>query len=134
MVPKSCKNMKKGMHKLDMWQRKELPSVFVTWSDNNIVKILSNYHTPFVVQRGLESRIKMMNYVNKFKHLLSVHTPSYQVKYFESFALIDKEYRFKSKYDWVYIVLYNIIISQDLIIITCLFACFSIFPIIQQES
>ena len=44
----AMKKTKKGTHKLAMWQ--QLPLVFAVWAYNAIVKSLSNFHSPTIIQ------------------------------------------------------------------------------------
>ena len=92
-----CKKMKNGTHKSVMCQHKAMPLVFATWSDNNIVKTLSNCHSPFFVEGGLQRRIKITNIQQQLQ--APVNYPSQQVTYSDTFHLIDKGNGVESKYD-----------------------------------
>ena len=41
--------MKKGTYEARVFQHKHKPLVYALWSDNNIVKTLSNFHTPKIL-------------------------------------------------------------------------------------
>lgn len=70
--------------------------VFGAWSDCNIVKTLNNCHSPFVVEGGLQRKIKIGNVRLRLKTPFTC--PSQQVKYSGTFHLIDKLNGVESKY------------------------------------
>ena len=49
----AMKKTMKGTHTTAMWQHKELPLVFAAWADNAIVKTLSNFHSPVIIEDGV---------------------------------------------------------------------------------
>ena len=53
------KVMKKGTYKSIMYQHDSKGLVLVMWSDNNIVQTLSNFHSPKVVEDGLQQKRKV---------------------------------------------------------------------------
>ena len=81
--------MKKGTHETIMWQHKTMPLVFAVWSDNNIVKTLSNCHSAYVVEGGLNRRFKIDNVRQRLQ--TPVDCPQQHVTYSDMFHLIDKE-------------------------------------------
>ena len=44
-----------------MWQHNNLPLVFAAWSDNAVIKSLSNFHSPIIIEDGIQRRIKIDN-------------------------------------------------------------------------
>ena len=43
---------KKWMYEYRIWRHNDIqPSVAAVWSDNGIIKILSNYHQPIIIAR-----------------------------------------------------------------------------------
>ena len=52
---------RKGSHETNMWQHNNLPLVFAAWSDNAVVKSLSNFHSPIIIEDGVQRRIKIDN-------------------------------------------------------------------------
>ncbi len=47
------KGLKKGTYDCIMWQHNEEDLCYAMWCDNNIVRTLSNFHSPEVVEGGL---------------------------------------------------------------------------------
>ncbi len=49
-VKENVKDMKRGTYESLCFQHKMHPLCFVVWSDNNLVKNLSNFHSPTILQ------------------------------------------------------------------------------------
>ena len=45
---------RKGNHESHLWQHNNLPLVFAAWNDNAVVKSLSNFHSPIIVEDGVQ--------------------------------------------------------------------------------
>ena len=135
----TCKKMKKGTHETVMWQHKELPLVFAAWSDNNIVKTLSNCHSPIILEGGLMRRIK----VNKKRERdqTPVDCPLQQQFYPGSFHLIDKGNGAEATYDlggqrYVCTQLYRIVSYRNVLyqLISSLFCSFFLFYYLARNT
>ena len=50
----AMKKTMKGTHATSMWQHNTLPLVFAAWADNAIVKTLSNFHSPVIINNGVQ--------------------------------------------------------------------------------
>ena len=50
----AMKATRKGTHETSMRQHNTLPLVFTAWDDNAIVKALSNFHSPVIIQDGVQ--------------------------------------------------------------------------------
>ena len=37
-----------------LWQHNNLPLVFAAWNDNAVVKSLSNFHSPIIIQNSVQ--------------------------------------------------------------------------------
>ena len=55
----AMKKTMKGTHATSMWQHNTLPLVFAAWADNAIVKTLSNFHSPVIIDDGVHRRCKI---------------------------------------------------------------------------
>ena len=44
----------KGTQATAMWEHKELPLVFAAWANNAIVKMLSNFHSPVMINNSVQ--------------------------------------------------------------------------------
>ena len=51
--------MKKGTYDSIMYQHINEELVLAMWSDNNIVRTLSNFHSPVVIEDGLQRKSKV---------------------------------------------------------------------------
>jgi len=72
-----------------MWQHDSLPLCVAAWSDNNIVKTLSNFHSP-VIEEGRLQRRRMDEITGTSnKKPSDVDAPIQQVDYCESYHQID---------------------------------------------
>ena len=67
------------------------------WSDNNIVRTLSNFHQPKIIQDGL-LRKRWVGGVRE-RHQTSVSCPEKNRDYSKTFHLIDKGNGAEAKYD-----------------------------------
>ena len=47
------KTMKKGSYDSVLYQHDSEPLVYAMWTDNNIVRTLSNFHPPFIIESGI---------------------------------------------------------------------------------
>ena len=52
-VKEEATKMKIGMYESVIFQHKTMPLFFTVWSNNNLVKTLSNYHTPTILLLGV---------------------------------------------------------------------------------
>eukprot|EP00956_Cyclotella_meneghiniana_P033550 scaffold96912_cov61-Cyclotella_meneghiniana.AAC.1 len=91
--------MKVGNYESVMFQHKALPLTYALWSDNSIVKTLSNFHTPEVLEAG--SGVARRRRVDGQREMerTEVQCPLQQKDYSETFHLIDKGNGKESKYD-----------------------------------
>ena len=78
----------KGVHTPDMQQHNELSLVFPAWSDNAVVKLLSNFHSPIIIPNGVQRRIKIDKV--RQRDLVGVPVPLQQKDYSETFHKVDK--------------------------------------------
>ena len=53
------KAMKKNMYEAVMWKHRTEPLCYAIWFGNNLVRTLSNFHTPKVVDEGIKRRRKI---------------------------------------------------------------------------
>ena len=67
------------------------------WSDNCIVKTLSNYHKPIIVANGL-MRKKMKEDNFREEHQLVVDTPNQNIDYSATFHQVDKGNMIEARY------------------------------------
>ena len=91
------KAMKKGTYDSIMYQHDLGGLVFAMWSNNTIVRTLSNLHLPKVVQDGLQWERKVNDVPGQAQ--TPVACPLQNKDYSETFHLIDKGNGTKSKYD-----------------------------------
>ena len=80
-----------------MYQHKTEPLTYTIWADNNFVKTLSNFHSPFVEQEALR-RKKKEDWVRQSSQTY-VAAPEQQVDYCNTFHLIDKGNGAEAKFD-----------------------------------
>jgi len=70
------------------------------WADNNVVKILSNYHNPTICPEGSDvMRKKKGDNGRREIHQSPVSCPEQSKDYSETFNLIDKGNGEKAKFD-----------------------------------
>ncbi|KAL7527926.1 hypothetical protein ACHAXR_002197 [Thalassiosira sp. AJA248-18] len=94
-VTEDHKKMKVGNYESIMYQHRTKPLSFTMWSDNNIVKTLSNFHTPEILPAavGVLRRRRVDGVREELQ--TEVSCPIQQKDYSETFHLNGKE----SKYD-----------------------------------
>ena len=93
----AMKKTKEGTHKSAMWQHNELPLVFAAWADNAIVKTLSNFHSPVIINDGVQRRCKIAGV--RQRDAVGVPVPAQGKAYCETFHKIDKGNGAEAKYD-----------------------------------
>jgi hypothetical protein len=91
------KGMKNCTYESVMFQHDNLPLVVALWADNNIVRTMSNFHSPEIIEDGLMRR-KRINGVRD-KEQSPVPCPTQMQYYSETFHLIDKGNGAKAPYD-----------------------------------
>ena len=91
------KAKRKGTHTTAMWQHNTLPLVFSAWADNAIVKTLSNFHSPVIIQDGVHWRCKIDGV--RQREPVGVPIPEQGKAYCETFHWIDKGNCKEAKYD-----------------------------------
>ncbi|KAL7536120.1 hypothetical protein ACHAXR_006945 [Thalassiosira sp. AJA248-18] len=98
-VKETRKNMTVGTYESHMFQHRTKHLSFTMWSDNNIVKTLSNFHTPevLVAAEGVLWRRRVDGL--REQERTEVSCPKQQKDYNETFHLIDKGNGKESKYD-----------------------------------
>ena len=89
--------MKKRTYEYKMWQHNTRSLVAAIWSDNGLVKTLSNYHQPIIVADGL-MRKKMGADKVRDKHQSPVDAPKQNIDYSKTFHQIDKGNMIESRY------------------------------------
>ena len=89
--------MKKRTYEYKMWQHNTRSLVAAVWSDNGLVKTLSNYHKPVIVADGL-MRKKMGADKVRDKHQPPVDAPKKNIDYSKTFHQIDKGNMIESRY------------------------------------
>ena len=82
-----------------IFQHINLPLVFAMWSDNNIVKTLSNFHSPEILPAGSAVRRKRKVNGKREQHRTEVMCPVQLLAYTLTFHLIDKGNGTESGYD-----------------------------------
>ena len=96
-VKEDKKGMQKGTYDSIMYQHNDEELVLAMWSDNNIVRTLSNFHSPEVIEDGL-NRKRKVNGVRE-RAQTPVPCPKQNKDYSETFHLFDKGNGAESKYD-----------------------------------
>mmetsp|Transcript_2847 Transcript_2847/g.5763 ORF Transcript_2847/g.5763 Transcript_2847/m.5763 type:complete len:366 (+) Transcript_2847:358-1455(+) len=91
------KAMKKNTYEIIMWQHDSECLTYAIWSNNNLVWTLSNFHTPKVVDGGL-NRKKKVDGVRE-REPAPVPCPEQNIYYSNTFHLVDKGNGVKAKYD-----------------------------------
>ncbi len=91
--------MKPGTYESVLFQHRDKPLCYAMWSDNNIVKTLSNFHKPEILQVGdgvlRRKKVDGVREANK----TDVSCPVQQRDYSKTFHLIDKGNGKESNYD-----------------------------------
>ncbi len=95
-----CDKMKIGTYDSAIWEHNSKNLVFAAWSDNAIVKTLSNFHGATILdaENGLMRRCKDKNKKREMKQK-PVPCPAQTKDYCEMFHLIDKGNGAEAKYD-----------------------------------
>ena len=88
-----------GAYESNMFQHNTLPLVFALWSDNNIVKTLSNFHSPTILAEGHGVRRRKRVGRSRDHHQSDVSCPAQMKAYCETFHQIDKGNGAESNYD-----------------------------------
>ena len=87
----------KGTHKSVMWQHNTLPLAFAAWANNAIVKSLSNFHSPIVIQDSARRWCKIDGASQRDQ--VGVSVPVQGKDYPETFQKIDKGNDAEANYD-----------------------------------
>ena len=82
------KAVKKNIYEAVMWQHDSEHLCYAIWYGNNLVRTVSNFHTPKVVDEGLK-RERKVNGVQE-RDPTVVPCPQQNIDYSETFHLIDK--------------------------------------------
>ena len=93
------KAMKVGTYASEIWLHSDLPLVYAMWSDNNIVKTLSNFHSPEILPAGDGLLRKRRVDGQREQHRTDVTCPVQNRAYSETFHLIDKGNGAEASYD-----------------------------------
>ena len=92
--------MKIGSYESVCFQHNTMPLCFAMWADNNIVKTLSNYHSPTILPEGPGVMRKKKGADGKREFRQSpVPCPQQSKDYSETFHLIDKGNGAEAKFD-----------------------------------
>jgi hypothetical protein len=92
--------MKRGTYDSVCWQHKARPLNFAVWLDNALVKSLSNFHRPEILEAGMGVMRKQQNDDGKQERIrMEVLCPAQTKDYCETSHLIDKGNRAKVYYD-----------------------------------
>jgi hypothetical protein len=92
--------MKRGTYESVCFQHRTKPLCFAIWSDNNLVKTLSNFHPPTILAKGAGVLRKKRGMDGKRERTRSeVPCPVQNKHYSETFHLIDKGNGKEAKYD-----------------------------------
>ena len=81
--------LKVGMYESIYWQHRMLNLCYVVWSDNNKVKMLSNFHSPDLLEVRLGKLLKMRVDGKRDRDKSEVPCPVQMKDYCETFHLID---------------------------------------------
>ena len=91
--------LKVGTYVSIFWQNRMLNLCYVVWSDNNKVKTLSNFHSPVVLEVGLDMLRKMRVDGKRDRDKSEVPCSVQMKDYCETFHLIDKGNGAEANYD-----------------------------------
>ena len=89
--------IKKKTYEYKMWQHNTESLVAAVWSDNNLVKTLSNYHEPQIVASGMMRR-KIGDDGIRQKDATPVDAPIQNVDYSDTYYQIDKSNQIEARY------------------------------------
>lgn len=90
-------SIKKKTYEYKMWQHNTQSSVAAVWSDNNLVKTLSNYHQPQIIPAGMMRRKIGDNGIRE-KDATPVNAPMQNVNYSDTYCQIDKSNQIEAQY------------------------------------
>ena len=93
----TCKEMTLHTYESAVWQHNTIPLCMAAWADNAVVKTLSNFHTPVVIEEGLLRR-GIDEDGNRERDQSYVDAPEQMVDYCNTFHLIDKGNGIESRY------------------------------------
>ena len=96
---KDKSSLKVGSYDSILYQHRTLNLCYAMWADNNIVKTLSNFHTPEILEAGTGVRRRRKVDGKREDKKTEVPCPSQQKHYSSTFHLIDKGNGKESKYD-----------------------------------
>jgi hypothetical protein len=92
--------MKKGTYKIVCWQHKTQTLCFAVWSDNALVKTLSNFHGLDILKAGMGVMRKQRdNNSKQVSNRMVVPRPAQTKDYCKTFHLIDKRNGAEVNYD-----------------------------------
>ena len=91
------KRLSKNTYETVMWQHNSECLCYAIWSDKNLVRTLSNFHSPKVVDGGIRRRRKVHGV--RERDPVSVPCPQQNIDYSDTFHLIDKGNGAEAKYD-----------------------------------
>ena len=86
-----------GDYESRLLQHNNLHLVFAAWSNNGVIKSLINFHSPIIIQDGVQRQIKINNV--RQQDSVDVPVPLQQKDYSETFHKIDKGKDVEAKYD-----------------------------------
>ena len=90
--------IQKGQYNSLFYQHKDQPLTYAIWTDNNFVKVLSNFHQPKVSVQGVKRKRRGAN--GRREHYQTpVDIPLQTQDYCETYHLIDKGNGAEAKYD-----------------------------------
>ncbi len=99
-VANQIRKMKKGTYDSVCWQHKTRSLNYAVWSDNAIVKTLSNFHGPAYLEAGMGMMQKHQDKDGKRERTrTNVPCPAQTKDYCETFHLIDKGNGAEVNYD-----------------------------------
>ena len=90
-------SIKKKTYEYKMWQHNTQSPVTAVWSDNNLVKTLSNYHQPQIIPAGMMRRKIGDNGIRE-KDATPVNTPMQNVNYSDTYYQINKSNQIEAQY------------------------------------
>ena len=93
---KGPQSIKKKTYEYKMWQHNAQSLVATVWSDNNLVKTLSNYHEPQIVPAGMTRR-KIGDDGIRQKDTTPVDDPIQNVDYSDTYYQIDKSNQIEAR-------------------------------------
>ena len=83
--------MNKGTYDGVCWQHKIRPLNYAVWSDNALIKTISNFHGPEILEAGMDVMQKQQDDDGKRERMrTNVPCPTQMKDYCETFHLINK--------------------------------------------